>query len=154
MKLSKRAPASQSSLDVRPAKPSDREFFVALRNVALKRYVEKIWGWDEAEQRARSDLAFEKLPIEIVEENGLPIGSLAVVHEDDQDVLEFVAVLPEAQSHGIGSALIAVAQEEAAQRGVVLRLSVLVNNPARALYERLGFRVTRIEDPRVFMVWP
>jgi ribosomal protein S18 acetylase RimI-like enzyme len=154
MKLSKRASAPQSSLDVRPAKPSDREFFVALRNVTLKRYVEKIWGWDEAEQRARSELAFEKLPIEIVEEDGLPVGSLAVVHEDDHDLLELVAVLPEAQGQGIGSALIAVIQEEAAQRGVVLRLSVLVNNPARALYERLGFRVIRIEDPRVFMVWP
>ncbi|MGD0165828.1 MAG: GNAT family N-acetyltransferase [Gaiellaceae bacterium] len=136
------------------AKQSDREFFVALRNATLKRYVEEIWGWDEAEQRARSDLAFERLPIEIVEENGLPVGSLAIVHEDDYDVLEFVAVLPEAQGQGIGSALIAAVQEEAAQRGAVLRLSVLVNNPARALYERLGFRVTGIEDPRVFMVWP
>ena len=36
-----------------------------------------------------------------------------------------------------------------------LRLSVREENPgARRLYERLGFRVTRIESPRIKMEWP
>jgi ribosomal protein S18 acetylase RimI-like enzyme len=140
-------------IEVRPARPSDRDFFHELRKAALGPYVEEIWGWNEADQRARSDLVFERYPVEIVEEKGLAIGCLSVVHEDDQDLLELVALLPESQSQGIGSALIAAVQEEAAERGVPLRLSVLANNPARALYERLGFRVVRVEQPRVFMEW-
>jgi hypothetical protein len=36
---------------------------------------------------------------------------------------------------------------------VPLRLSVLVNNPARRLYGRLGFRVTAVDHPRVRMEW-
>lgn len=41
----------------------------------------------------------------------------------------------------------------ASARGLPVRLSVLVNNPARRLYERLGFRVSSIEHPRVKMEW-
>jgi len=43
--------------------------------------------------------------------------------------------------------------QAAGDRGVPVRLSVLVNNPARRLYECLGFRVTRIEHARVKMEW-
>jgi hypothetical protein len=38
--------------------------------------------------------------------------------------------------------------------GMPIRLSVLNINPARELYLRLGFRVTRLEPPRVKMEWP
>jgi ribosomal protein S18 acetylase RimI-like enzyme len=41
----------------------------------------------------------------------------------------------------------------AERRGVPVRLSVFVSNPAQALYARLGFEVVRIEDPRMSMRW-
>jgi ribosomal protein S18 acetylase RimI-like enzyme len=42
----------------------------------------------------------------------------------------------------------------AREAGTPLRLSVRETNPARRLYERLGFRVTRVEPPRIKMEWP
>lgn len=141
-------------LEVRPALPSDREFFLALRELAFRPSVEALWGWQEVEQKARSEQVFAELPVEIVEEGGRPVGAIAIVHESDHDELELIGILPEVQGRGVGSALIGSAQEEAAQRGVPLRLSVLVTNPAaRVLYERLGFHVTRLEGPRIFMEW-
>jgi GNAT superfamily N-acetyltransferase len=63
------------------------------------------------------------------------------------------AHLPAWQGRGLGSALVRTAIDGAAKRGVPLRLSVLFINPVRRLYERLGFRVTSVEHPRVKMEW-
>jgi ribosomal protein S18 acetylase RimI-like enzyme len=71
----------------------------------------------------------------------------------DHDFLDVIALSPEAQRRGIGSQLIRELMEDARARGVPMRLSVLLNNPARGLYERLGFRVTRVEHPRIKMQW-
>src|SRR6266849_5576104 len=65
----------------------------------------------------------------------------------------FKPYVDEAKGRGIGSALVRDVMQAAGYRGVPVRLSVLVNNPARRLYECLGFRVTRIEHARVKMEW-
>jgi ribosomal protein S18 acetylase RimI-like enzyme len=50
-------------------------------------------------------------------------------------------VAPERRGHGIGSALVEHVLAEAERRGCVrVYLEVRVNNPARRLYHRLGFR--------------
>jgi ribosomal protein S18 acetylase RimI-like enzyme len=64
-----------------------------------------------------------------------------------------MALVPHTQRRGSGTALVGEAMEDAAGRGVPLRLSALVNNPARRLYERLGFRVVAVDYPRVRMEW-
>jgi ribosomal protein S18 acetylase RimI-like enzyme len=81
------------------------------------------------------------------------VGYLCVLHEADHDFLDEIALVPSARRRGIGSALVCGAMDEAAGRDVPLRLSVLVNNPARRLYGRLGFRVTAADHPRVRMEW-
>jgi ribosomal protein S18 acetylase RimI-like enzyme len=52
-----------------------------------------------------------------------------------------IAVLPEWRGRGIGTALIVELVEEASQDGLLLSLHVELDNPARRLYERLGFVV-------------
>lgn len=65
-----------------------------------------------------------------------------------------IALLPEAQGRGIGTQLIRDILRAAQQRrGVPVRLSVFVNNPAKALYARLGFEIVQTEDPRMLMQW-
>ena len=52
-----------------------------------------------------------------------------------------VAVVPAARRHGIGTMLLEALVAEARRRGVpAISLSVEPDNPAAALYERLGFR--------------
>jgi ribosomal protein S18 acetylase RimI-like enzyme len=51
----------------------------------------------------------------------------------------------------MGAALMRQVQASAATRGVPVRLNVLKVNPARALYERLGFRVIGEDDVRWYM---
>lgn len=71
----------------------------------------------------------------------------ALGHEapDDHFALDGICVAADARGLGIGSALVEAICDEARARGHAgVRLEVVDSNPrARALYERLGFRVTR-----------
>ena len=142
-----------TGLRVRPAKNSDRRFFFEVRRAVFRTYVEETSGWDDAEQRTIADREFDELPIAIVEEDGRSVGYLRVVHKDEYDFIDEIAVLPEAQGRGIGSQLLRDVLQSAHERGIPVRLSVFASNPARALYTRLGFHVTRIDLPRMAMEW-
>lgn len=141
------------ALGIRPASGGDREFLFAVRRAALRAYVEQTTGWDDAEQRAIADKEFGELPYAVVEEDSRPVGYVCVIHESECDFVEELALLPEAQGRGIGTRLLLDVLEAARQRGVPVRLSVFLSNPARALYARLGFTVLRVEEPRMAMEW-
>lgn len=63
-------------------------------------------------------------------------------------LVDGIAVLPEARGQGLGRQLVAALCQEALARGYgEIRLEVVDSNPrAKALYERLGFRVIAIEN--------
>jgi len=68
-----------------------------------------------------------------------PAGRLLVAREEQTITLVDIALLPAYQNQGLGTALLRTLQEEAATRGQSIQLHVLQHNPARRLYERLGF---------------
>ena len=138
---------------VRPALGSDREFLFGVRRAALRAYVEQTSGWDDAEQRVIADKEFADLPFAVVEEGERTVGYVCVIHRSECDFIEEIALLPEAQGRGIGTQLLLDILLAAQRRGVPVRLSVFVTNPAQALYARLGFEVLRIQDPRMTMEW-
>jgi ribosomal protein S18 acetylase RimI-like enzyme len=61
--------------------------------------------------------------------------------------------LPAYQGRGIGTTLIRRLQQRARKEGVPVTLQVFKVNPARALYERLGFKVTGETDTHCRMKW-
>jgi ribosomal protein S18 acetylase RimI-like enzyme len=64
-----------------------------------------------------------------------------------------IALLPEARGQGIGTRLMERLITEARDAGYPgISLSVSVQNPARHLYERLGFRIVSEDDESVVMV--
>ena len=86
----------------------------------------------------------------IAEQNGEIIGAawarrlsaeeLRVLYGDEEAPNVSVGVRPNARGQGIGEKLMRALIGEAARRGLGLSLSVRSENPARRLYERLGFR--------------
>jgi ribosomal protein S18 acetylase RimI-like enzyme len=85
----------------------------------------------------------------VVEVDGEPVGRLYrrdIVDEDPPELrLMDIALLPQWRNRGIGSALLDALLAEATARGLTVTLHVERWNPARTLYERLGF-VDRGED--------
>jgi ribosomal protein S18 acetylase RimI-like enzyme len=127
--------------DLRAATGEDRAFLYRLHVAALKEYVERTWGWDDADQAARFERRFDPQAYQVVVVGGRDIGAIQVERRDREIALNNIQVLPAFQGRGIGTAVICDLQAEARARGAVLSLQVLKVNPARKLYERLGFVV-------------
>jgi ribosomal protein S18 acetylase RimI-like enzyme len=131
---------------LRPYRSADRAFVLGARRAAFAT------GGD-ADEDEKAERALGELPFLVVEDDGVPVGYAAVVRAADHDFLHELALLPHAQSRGIGTAVVRSLQDDARRRGVPLRLSVHDDNRARGLYERLGFTVTDVDGIRVKMEW-
>jgi len=77
---------------------------------------------------------------QIVELGGKPVGRLYSVRLETQLHIIDVALLPAQRGRGIGSILLRNFLAEADAAGLAVTLHVQTQNPARRLYERLGFR--------------
>jgi ribosomal protein S18 acetylase RimI-like enzyme len=78
---------------------------------------------------------------EVLLQDGVPVGLLKVSRDSAQWKLIQIQLVPELQGQGLGADLLAKIIAEADNANVAIALSVLKANPARALYERLGFAV-------------
>jgi ribosomal protein S18 acetylase RimI-like enzyme len=108
----------------------------------MRSYVEATWGvWDEPWQHQRFVESFALPTHHIVELSGRPVGCLAVEEHPDHVFLARLFLLPEVQGRGIGTRLTRTVCESAHRRGLPVALTILKVNPARRLYERLGFAV-------------
>lgn len=85
--------------------------------------------------------------------DGEPAGRLYVERSPAEIGVLDIALLPEHRGRGIGTELLLGLIGEARESGRRVTLSVLRSNPARALYERLGFTVTGSDEVRVRMQW-
>ena len=79
---------------------------------------------------------------------GEPIGRLYVARWKEEIRIMDIALLPPYRNAGIGAVLIADLFEEAALTGKSVSIHVESFNPARRLYERLGF--CEVEDKGVY----
>jgi ribosomal protein S18 acetylase RimI-like enzyme len=138
-------------LQLRPATPDDREFLWRLHRETMRVYVDRTWGWDHGWQRAHFDENFDAAPLRIVEHGTRMIGCIAVQRSDDEIFLASIEIAPEFQNQGIGTRLIGDVLDEADRLRLAVRLRVLRVNPARGLYERLGFQSTA-ETPTHFVM--
>ena len=129
-------------ISTRPALEEDLEWLVALRIETMTNYlVASGETLSHADQLARVVQDFDC--IEVVENHDDRIGMMKVVRGDQQWQLVQIQCLPPFQSKGIGTLLIGRLIAEAEAEDVPLTLSVLKVNPAKHLYDRLGFKVTK-----------
>jgi ribosomal protein S18 acetylase RimI-like enzyme len=133
---------------LRPATTDDIPWLFALHKAALRRYIEPLWGWDEAWQHDYFTSTLNLADSRIITLAAKPIGRLTVEDRPTHTFLAYLALLPTHQRQGIGAGII---REVVAQAKLPVRLSVLSTNPARALYERLGFRVIAQDAVRLTM---
>jgi ribosomal protein S18 acetylase RimI-like enzyme len=80
-------------------------------------------------------------------------GWLHVLEAAGSIELHQIYLAPAQQRRGIGTSILRALQARAAAAGRPLCLNVLINNPARRLYERLGFRIQRSDAVKHHMAW-
>lgn len=134
-------PGAIPAYSLRPATADDYAFLYTLRVAAMKEYVAQTWGWDGAAQRERFAANFHPAGHQIIVAAGRDVGVLFVERRPADWFLGSIEIAPEAQRRGLGAAIIRDILATAAREGLPVRLQVLKVNPARRLYERLGFAI-------------
>ena len=139
---------------LRLAKEPDVEPLREIHRAAMRRHVEKTWGWDEEWQKTFFREHFPFGQRQVVEYGGETAGMLDVIRHDDHIELANIMIAPKFHRNGIGSSLIRQLQNEARNVGVPIRLQVLkVNLDAQRLYERLGFERFGETESHYLMRW-
>jgi ribosomal protein S18 acetylase RimI-like enzyme len=90
-------------------------------------------------QRAQYDDGFSQAESRIILLDDRPVGRMLVDESERAFVLVDIALLPEYRKLGIGTRLLNDLLRRAVEARKPIRLHVLKSNPARRLYERLGF---------------
>ena len=127
---------------LRIATDADYDFLYDLHVATLRAYVERTWGWDEAFQRAHFREHWNPSACQIVVVGGRDAGVLQVQRRGGEIVLGNIRIAPAWQRRGLGTAIIQDILSQAQKDGLPVVLQVLKVNPAKRLYERLGFVVT------------
>jgi ribosomal protein S18 acetylase RimI-like enzyme len=129
-------------IELRPCTTDDRDFLFSLHRNTNRSYVEATFGaWDEEWQRQRFEQMFNPYSRKIITLRGWPVGMVDVHEDADSISIEDLQILPDLQRQGIGTEVIREVTDRARsfQRPVTVRMFKV--NPARSLYERMGFRV-------------
>ena len=137
--------------ELRQATPADSALVRRLKFSGLRPYVEQLWGWDADDQEERFRASFVPDRQQIIRVQNEDIGILHVEDHEDSLVLAGIYIAASHRSKGLGSAVIrnVLALATRAEKPVSLR--VLRPNPARELYERLGFRVAEESETHFTM---
>jgi len=139
------------TMKLRPATSDDLERLYEIHREALGPYVRETWGWDEKHQSAEFRRRGASASLQVVEEDGEIAGFMEVDEQSDRLLLRTIELGPEFQRRGIGTALIQGLLARSWSTGRPVHLRVLRCNPARRLYERLGFKVVRETETHVLM---
>jgi GNAT superfamily N-acetyltransferase len=127
-------------LTLRPAAESDMPFLLELRRQTMNVHLAASGVTaSDADHMDRVRSAFDCANVVLRE--GEPVGLLKVVREGRQWKLVQVQLKPSVQGKGMGALLLRSLIEQVRSEGASLSLSVLRANPARRLYERLGFAI-------------
>jgi len=123
---------------LRLARPDEYEFALSLTRSNMIGYYRKHGlSWRNDLFRASWDASENHL----VEWAGMPVGVLRLDVEDEALHVRDIHIVSTHRNLGAGTFMLLQAREIARQRGLgLMRLRVFVDNPAAALYRRLGFR--------------
>jgi ribosomal protein S18 acetylase RimI-like enzyme len=136
-------------ITLRPAGPGDEAFLFAVYAGTRAEELALVDLSDEqkdaflehqfAAQSAHYREHYTNASYDVIELDGEPVGRLYVARWEDEIRVMDIALLPEHRGAGIGAQLLSDLLAEGAEAGKNVSIHVEINNPARRLYERLGF---------------
>ncbi|HYH85758.1 MAG TPA: GNAT family N-acetyltransferase [Pyrinomonadaceae bacterium] len=141
------------SLALRPASDEDYEDLVRIYAGTRADELAQVSWWDDEQklafcrsqyeaQKMEYDARFPDAEYDVILLEGRMVGRLWVVRGDEEIRLLDIALVPEAQNRGVGTALLKRLIDESRQTGKRLRHMVFVlNEAALRFYDRLGFEV-------------
>ena len=113
----------------------------------MRGYIDQTWGWDEKFQRMSFIEHSPWQRFQVITIGHVATGGACIAESRSSIDLEMMFIDPRSQRKGIGSEFLTDLLGRARKECRIVRLRVLKVNPAKALYQRLGF-VKVSEDPQ------
>lgn len=151
------------AVELRPVTFADEAFLLKL--FATTRADElALMNWDENQKEAfivmqfnaqnrQYVMSYPEADNSIIVWNDAPIGRLVVDKGEREFTLVDIALLPAHRGAGMGTHLIGDLLREAAAAGKPVKLNVWHSNPAKGLYQRLGFSAASDDGVYSEMWW-
>ena len=140
-------------LAIRKAVQADVDFTFSVKEAAFREYVERVWGWDGADQRELHEVRFSSQIAYVIQYRGIDVGYFSTSSTADWVRVYQIFILPDYQRKGLGSACMRLILSDARAQKKAVRLQVLkINTRGIAFYERLGFKIVDEDDTHVQMV--
>jgi predicted GNAT family acetyltransferase len=146
---------------LRPETAKDDAFLLALYATTRQAELDQIADWPTEQKQAFVAMQFNaqrqhyrhtltNVAFDVIERAGVPVGRLYT--QEGETMLHIVDILidPAERGAGIGTALLECLASEALAAGKVLSIFVEAYNPAKRLYERLGF--VQVGEPQGFYI--
>ncbi|MEC5386876.1 GNAT family N-acetyltransferase [Uliginosibacterium sp. H3] len=143
-----------STVCLRAAREEDLAWLFEAFKTTLKPYVEWAWGWDEDFQRNGLYKHALDADFRLVIVDDKLAGGIRTEEQDSLLFVRLIFLLPEFQRREIGSGLLRAEAMRAKTLNKQLHLKVVRTNPAKALYERMGFFVIEEDQATYHMRLP
>ena len=131
----------------------DLELIIRLKELGMRWYIEKIYGWNIEIQREKTKREIDKF-----------IDTMKIIVIDDKDVgvtnffeekgiyhVGLIIIHPDYQGKGIATKIISGYIDTARQENKDIIIKTYKDNPAKRLYERLGFKQYKEDDTHVYL---
>jgi GNAT superfamily N-acetyltransferase len=136
---------------LRPACAEDYGFALALYVETIKPYTLAFMPWVDAAETARFARLWAPADTKVITLDGADVGWVEATDTGAEIFLKQIYVVPARQRLGIGTQIMELLLKEWEPAHKPIVLGVLKNNPARRLYERLGFAVVGETDMKFLM---
>lgn len=146
-------PNRASGVSLRPARPDDYDFAIALYVDSTRRLLTALGRWNRGRVIARFKRAFKAEQVRVICAGGADIGWMQISEPDDRLHLHQLHIVARFRNRGIGTRLIRALLDRARRLGRPVGLNVIRGNRALSLYRQLGFRVIGGDAERLYMRW-
>jgi ribosomal protein S18 acetylase RimI-like enzyme len=144
----------RSAVELRAAVASDFEFAFRVYRETMRIYSSRYITWDDEKQRKNLLHQWEQAEVSVTCLDGTDVGWVAIEKSAESWMIGHLYIGSQFQKRGIGTELLRRFIEEAHNAAKPLDLAVLKNNPAKRLYERVGFVVVDEDAAKYYMRRP
>ncbi len=155
---------NQQPVSLRPATQEDEEFLLHLYTVNRLDEM-RMTGWDDARietflqaqystRKAQYEARYPHAQNWIILSDNERVGRHLIQPDPRLWAFIDVAVLPSFRKRGIGTFVFKLHLHQSVESGASVGLYVLIDNPAKRIYERLGFIVTGQDGVYCEMLYP
>ena len=132
---------------------TDCDFILNLKELGMKWYIEKIYGWNTYVQRemTKNEIENHLSDMRIIIFNNIDIGVTTFYEENNEYVVGLIIVHPDYRGKGIATNIINEYIDIARNENKNINVKTYKYNPAKELYERLGFIIYNEDDTHVYL---